>query len=285
MAKHKRAPLHRKLRERLEFPDEMSDKEIWDIWNYRANRVCKPCWELKYCPYGPLVEESPLLPITLDSARKHIEYLKQCLETGTVGSFEPLIDNKRELYEQFVEEFDENDFEPDPTGELTAMQMLGHEKDADLTREAAKQIYDHMKQSLETGIDGYSAIITDEQRTLFQRQIAEFSEDDYPDEIPIEIAEMACTVFGHICPVVFNAEKITETTQLRASGRYIPFKTKIRVVRRDNYTCQHCGKHLLDTEVEFDHIIPVSKGGSSEEHNLRLTCFDCNRNKSDNVDI
>jgi hypothetical protein len=21
--------------------------------------VCKPCWELKYCPYGPLVEFFP----------------------------------------------------------------------------------------------------------------------------------------------------------------------------------------------------------------------------------
>jgi 5-methylcytosine-specific restriction endonuclease McrA len=59
----------------------------------------------------------------------------------------------------------------------------------------------------------------------------------------------------------------------------------MRVVRRDNYTCQNCGKHLLDTEVEFDHVIPVSKGGSSEEHNIRLTCFDCNRSKSDHVDL
>ena len=24
--------------------------------------VCKPCWELKYCPYGPLVEQFPLFP-------------------------------------------------------------------------------------------------------------------------------------------------------------------------------------------------------------------------------
>jgi HNH endonuclease len=24
--------------------------------------VCKPCWELKYCPYGPLVEQFPLHP-------------------------------------------------------------------------------------------------------------------------------------------------------------------------------------------------------------------------------
>jgi hypothetical protein len=93
------------------------------------------------------------------------------------------------------------------------------------------------------------------------------------------------TVFGHICPVVFVAEELTETSEPRRSGRYIPFKIKMRVVRRDNYTCQVCGKHLLDNEVEFDHIIPASKGGSSEESNIRLTCFKCNRDKNDLVEI
>lgn len=29
-------------------------------WSRRVKAVCKPCWELKYCPYGPLVEEFPL---------------------------------------------------------------------------------------------------------------------------------------------------------------------------------------------------------------------------------
>src|SRR5688572_25412158 len=29
-------------------------------WSRRIKAVCKPCWELKYCPYGPLVEEFPL---------------------------------------------------------------------------------------------------------------------------------------------------------------------------------------------------------------------------------
>ncbi len=29
-------------------------------WEKRIKAVCKPCWELKYCPYGPLVEEFPL---------------------------------------------------------------------------------------------------------------------------------------------------------------------------------------------------------------------------------
>ena len=25
------------------------------------HNVCKPCWELKYCPYGPLVEFFPFI--------------------------------------------------------------------------------------------------------------------------------------------------------------------------------------------------------------------------------
>jgi hypothetical protein len=29
-------------------------------WDARVKAVCKPCWELKYCPYGPLVEDFPL---------------------------------------------------------------------------------------------------------------------------------------------------------------------------------------------------------------------------------
>jgi hypothetical protein len=29
-------------------------------WNRRVQAVCKPCWELKYCPYGPVVEKFPL---------------------------------------------------------------------------------------------------------------------------------------------------------------------------------------------------------------------------------
>ena len=92
-------------------------------------------------------------------------------------------------------------------------------------------------------------------------------------------------MFGHICPVVYSAESWTETTEDRRTGRYIPFQTKMRVVRRDNYTCQHCHKHLQDNEVEFDHIIPLAKGGSSDEHNIRLTCHECNADKSDKVSI
>lgn len=37
-------------------------------WAKRVKAVCKPCWELKYCPYGPLVEEFPLKEETDDQS-------------------------------------------------------------------------------------------------------------------------------------------------------------------------------------------------------------------------
>jgi hypothetical protein len=118
-------------------------------------------------------------------------------------------------------------------------------------------------------------------RAFFRWQVRTFRPADYPEEVPDEIAAMECSIFGHLCPVVFTAEGFTETTAGRRRGRYIPFKTRMRVVRRDNYTCQHCGKHLQDAEVD----IPLSKGGSSDEHNIRLTCHDCNHDRSDRVEI
>jgi 5-methylcytosine-specific restriction endonuclease McrA len=73
-------------------------------------------------------------------------------------------------------------------------------------------------------------------------------------------------VFGHYCPVFFVNEPFTETKEQRRIGRNISRSVMLRVVRRDNNQCQTCGRVLKDNEIEFDHIIPVAKGGSSEEH-------------------
>ncbi|HJB68761.1 MAG TPA: HNH endonuclease [Candidatus Fournierella excrementigallinarum] len=35
--------------------------------------------------------------------------------------------------------------------------------------------------------------------------------------------------------------------------------------------------------LEIDHIIPVSKGGRTEEDNLQTLCWKCNRSKGDKI--
>jgi hypothetical protein len=135
--------------------------------------------------------------------------------------------------------------------------------------------------ALKTGFEDNRRPLDSARRALFEKQVKEFNPDSYPESIAPIFRDGECNIFGHICPVFFAAEEITETKTERRRGRYISFSVKMRVVRRDNHTCQHCKTHLRDDEVEFDHIIPISKGGSSEEHNIRLTCFKCNRDKSD----
>ena len=60
----------------------------------------------------------------------------------------------------------------------------------------------------------------------------------------------------------------------------IPESTRTEVWRRDNGKCAACNsKHNL----QFDHIIPVSKGGSTSAKNLQLLCKTCNLNKHQRV--
>jgi hypothetical protein len=126
-------------------------------WKKRVKAVCKPCWEIKYCPYGPLVETFPLRP------------------------------------------------EPD---------------------------------------------------------------------------SRSCRIFGHDCPVFHVAEPLTETKELRRISREIPRPIQLRVMKRENQICRSCGKSVQDENIHFDHVIPFSKGGSSEESNIRLLCDSCNQKRS-----
>jgi hypothetical protein len=161
--------------------------------------------------------------------------------------------------------------------------MTGREKRT-LQAEIQKRRKELLK-ALKTGVEDTRRPLDEGRRASFARSVSRFNADDHPEEIPPIFRDGECNIFGHICPVFFAAEAFTETTTERRRGRYISFTVKMRVVRRDNHTCQHCGKHLADNEVEFDHKIPISKGGSSEEHNVRLTCFDCNRDKRDQVEL
>lgn len=53
------------------------------------------------------------------------------------------------------------------------------------------------------------------------------------------------------------------------------------IFERDGYCCSKCG---AVSELEIDHIMPVSKGGGNEESNLQTLCKTCNRRKSSRMD-
>ncbi len=60
----------------------------------------------------------------------------------------------------------------------------------------------------------------------------------------------------------------------------IPQEILDRVWNRDGGKCVKCGSK---EKIEFDHIIPFSKGGSNTYRNLQILCEQCNRGKSNNI--
>jgi len=76
-------------------------------------------------------------------------------------------------------------------------------------------------------------------------------------------------------------ESVNNSEEQNASDRYVPSNVKISVWRRDNGKCVGCGSQ---EKLEYDHIIPVSKGGSNTERNIQLLCEKCNRQKSARIE-
>lgn len=51
--------------------------------------------------------------------------------------------------------------------------------------------------------------------------------------------------------------------------------------KRDDYTCQYCGKRPKEDECTLDHVIPKSLGGDTSWTNCVLACYRCNSQKAD----
>jgi 5-methylcytosine-specific restriction endonuclease McrA len=56
----------------------------------------------------------------------------------------------------------------------------------------------------------------------------------------------------------------------------INYDTRFFVWKRDCGTCRHCG---ATANLQFDHIIPRSRGGSGRAANVELLCGECNNKK------
>lgn len=76
----------------------------------------------------------------------------------------------------------------------------------------------------------------------------------------------------------YNDNEIWQTLTRYERGK-VSLKLRFSIYERDNYTCKRCGKHGYRTDLEIDHIVPISRGGKSTYDNLQTLCHDCNYNK------
>jgi len=87
-----------------------------------------------------------------------------------------------------------------------------------------------------------------------------------------------------------TADIVTETLKLLESNEQldqakqarqgIPSDVRREVWRRDGGKCVKCGSRA---NLEYDHIIPISKGGANTARNIELLCENCNRAKHDSI--
>jgi 5-methylcytosine-specific restriction endonuclease McrA len=85
---------------------------------------------------------------------------------------------------------------------------------------------------------------------------------------PIDVTEFD----DFICFSQLEGEQTSETVERR------PLSDRVRalVLVRDGGRCRRCGSAR---NLEVDHIVPLSRGGDSDDRNLQTLCRRCNRRK------
>lgn len=77
-----------------------------------------------------------------------------------------------------------------------------------------------------------------------------------------------------------SKHQVVPTQSGRGSRTAIPQHIKTAVWQRDGGRCVQCGSNQY---LEFDHIIPVARGGAHSIENVQVLCRGCNGKKSNRI--
>ena len=139
---------------------------------------------------------------------------------------------------------------------------------------------DHIK-AFETQLEKPFCPKKADDRWVYKELVVELVEAGFLSE-----EEKALLVMEAVMKREKRFQKLSKISSLedrmkKASKRqHIPDDVRMFVWQRDKGRCVQCGSN---ENLEFDHIIPVAKGGSDSERNLQLLCELCNRTKSDSI--
>lgn len=78
----------------------------------------------------------------------------------------------------------------------------------------------------------------------------------------------------------YNFEMTEYQYNVDNQRKLMTLELRQQIIARDNGICQICKKICDPSEIEIDHIKPVSKGGKTTPSNLQVLCSKCNRQKS-----
>ncbi len=101
--------------------------------------------------------------------------------------------------------------------------------------------------------------------------------------------KIALRKFVEYAQTAYKENGTTKTTkpEIRlpaAPGGRINWRLRHLIMKRDSFRCRACGASPASDPaitLHIDHIIPLSKGGTSDPRNLQTLCSICNIGKSD----
>ena len=80
--------------------------------------------------------------------------------------------------------------------------------------------------------------------------------------------------------ITFTLNQIAPLPSEESSRERIPENIRSEVWRRDGGKCANCES---TSNLQFDHVIPLSKGGANSAVNLQILCSDFNIKKGDKI--
>ena len=74
--------------------------------------------------------------------------------------------------------------------------------------------------------------------------------------------------------------KLQHYVRVRPQQARIKF-SRSNLFARDKYSCQYCGQQQVTSQLTYDHVVPVARGGPTSWENIVTSCLPCNRRKRD----
>lgn len=162
------------------------------------------------------------------------------------------------------------------------------------TLKEAKNIIDNYKKDYQQYLGGVPDFVISDDEAGFYSRLGFANVDEKVLEIEYKFSYTSGGGFAQReFPVKMTEEKINDLIKALESKltladftkeqrNLMTKKLREKIKERDNYTCCECGNSIYaepNLLLEIDHIKPVSKGGYTEENNLRTLCWKCNRSK------